>query len=170
MLDIAYKYKDAFQKEWQKTLTNPKYKLMYTCTWMKHEHALDDSDWNNIQYVSIFEGRVIGFFEAAVDHPGWMITSVFDFSTAETEKETMEFVEDYQGFYKILLEERHFLRIAFTCIEGSPADILNNRICAMKGVNGKLRKVGIETKSIRLADGKYYNNVRYEIINPEWKI
>lgn len=164
MLMPAKEYEDQLNGCMSKTVMDLHYKwyhLQYPDPIIK----VDDTFWNKIQLVSVYEGVVQGYFKADWKRPENYINSIscinFDHSRNKNisiNKNT--FAIDVRNFLKYLAYDINVPKVEWNVTMGNPVEKHYNRF--VKLFSGRI--VGIE-RYAHFINGKYYDNKMYEWIN-----
>jgi len=161
MLDLAYNHKDTLRKIYARMLLNPeKYKYVIGDSWVDYEIAIDNNNYNKLQFVSITPNtsNIQGYLSCKINrrvHYAYSIV-VIHFYT----KPTFSFSKDLKTFLiDMLLCQYKFNKLQFACIVGNPIEKTYDRIVLQNG--GRI--VGIYKRDARLLDNKVYDLKLYEI-------
>lgn len=156
MLELAINHKEDLNKAYQQAIRLDDNKFYVPSSWHDYEINVDDSDYYNLQYVSIDKnGDVSGYYCASVDRCANIITNI---SVINFKKNTRTSV-DLFAFLK-MIREMPMIKIEWWVARGNSAESMYNRIIKKYGGS----KVGIYKKSVKLKDGKYYDKVMYEMM------
>lgn len=124
---------------------------------------IDTSDFDVIQYVSKdTNNKVIGYFSAYINHPNECIENldIINF----TGSPSIIFSRDTKLFFDEIFLVRKFRKLKFHAILQNPAIPMYRKL--IKRLNG--REVGILKESKKLLDGKYYDEIIFEVFRGEY--
>lgn len=117
-----------------------------------------ENDKDTIQFVSKSEnGNIIGFLAAYVDADNNMVTNLDCINF--TGKTSPIFSHDTKLFFDEIFINRNLRKIVFTGISKNPAINMYRKL--VKKFGGK--EVGILKENKKLTDGKYYDEIIFEI-------
>jgi RimJ/RimL family protein N-acetyltransferase len=160
MLDIALKYKDELNKLYINTWHNEKYKYYnYRCYWELPKFA--DSTLDGHDFVSLnTNGEIIGAIGYCIlrDTESICGLGILNFTDDPT------FGKDVIQAIKDIFEKYNFRKLSFCVVIGNPVEKTYDRLAAKYG--GRI--VGIEKEETKLADNKYYDVKRYEILREDY--
>ena len=129
MLVFAKQYEEAWKSIARSICLDEKYR--WYNTGYIYIPNFDDTDWDNIRRLSLTEdGKIIGYFNAAVDRTNLVITNVAMWSVASTYKEYKTFELDLLKFIKSLFS---FYSIQFTVTIGNPVQQKYRKFVKMIG-------------------------------------
>ena len=158
MLDYAYFHQGELYDCLRETLKNKDLYFYFMFPSKFFSFRIFENDKDVIQFVSISpDGTVIGLFSAYVDHENECIDNL-DFINFTG---TLNFVFswDMKCFFDELFLNRNFRKVKFHGILKNPATEGYRKI--IKKLNG--REVGILKEQKRLTDGKYYDEIIFEL-------
>lgn len=121
-----------------------KYKFFMNSCKMK---PLKTSSFKKLEYISIVDGKVQGYFAFIFDKINRKITNIELISFDETRV----FVRDFLKFCEYLSE--NFKNVELAVIPENPA----YRIARRSFLKYNFKKIGTLQESIRLIDGKFYD-------------
>jgi RimJ/RimL family protein N-acetyltransferase len=160
MLDIALKYKEELQKLHINTWYDDKYKYYnYRSFWELPK--FEESTWDGHDFVSLNKkGEIIGAIEYSINRPvesacGLGIISFTDDPT---------FGKDVLQAIKDIFEKFNFRKLSFCVVIGNPIEKTYDKLVVRYG--GRI--VGIEKDETKLADNKYYDVKKYEILRDDY--
>lgn len=158
MLKPAFLYQNELNKAYQDyVLYNPIYFYLIEDVW-DYAIKIDENDYTRIQFVSVKNNIVHGYFCADVNRKNNVVTNLEVFRL--TNKPGNVFTFDFHRFIKKIITQ--FRKVTFEVIENSPYQkIYDNHL---KRYNG--REVGKRLLDVKLSDGNYYNVKVYELFNP----
>lgn len=158
MLDYAYFYQGELYDCLRETLKNKDLYFYFMFPSKFFTFRIYENDRDAIQFVSISpDGTVIGFFSAYVDHENECIDNL-DFINF-TGNLNFVFSWDMKCFFDELFINRNFRKVKFHGILQNPATKGYRKI--VKKLGG--REVGILKEQKRLTDGKYYDEIIFEL-------
>lgn len=163
LLKPAYPYRDKLQQRYNEILFQDKY-MFYNCSaYWEYEFKLNQDSWNYIEMVSVdSKDNVIGFFRATIERSADKVSSL---GVANFFDANPVFAKDLKSFILDLLFKFNFRKIEWTVVIGNPAEQIYDRFIAKYGG----RDTGIQRKTVRLQDGKYYDMKGYEIFRSEFR-
>ncbi len=166
MIDFAFKYKDQLNTLYKTNVVgNDFYKYwLNTNYWRFEPNFCNESDeWNTIERVSIFDGKIYGYFRANIDRNN---NSVKTLSILYFYPKTFSigFLKDLENLIKLIFTEYKFNKINFSVVVGNPAERLYDFF--VKKYNGKI--VGVYKDDAVLIDGNYYDCKIYEILKKDY--
>lgn len=118
---------------------------------------IKNTDLRKDEWVSVFDGEVVGYFCAIIDKT---TRSVADVSIANFKKDP-RYGKDFIAFIKYI--RRRYRAVRWAVVEGNPVEKMYPAILNRYGG----RYVGTFKKKIRLHDGRLYNENWYEILNED---
>jgi hypothetical protein len=162
MLDLAAKYEPELQKLFANITFDEHYKFLYNASY-REKYKASESTWNMHEFVSLKEGKVIGYLKYDIDRDSNKAYGMMAVNFAS--KGNYFFAEDMMQFLKDIFEKFHFRKLRFCCIIGNPIEKMYDEYIFKFG--GRI--VGIEKEESRLIDGHYYDLKLYEILYSEYK-
>lgn len=121
--------------------------------WANFQLEVDPSEVKRLQYVSVEQGRLLGYLEARVDRISQVVDDLlilrFDTGLAG------EAVRDFYDFLHLLLVRRNFRKVVFRAVGSNPAMALYE-----KHLVGRLaiaRPVGVIRNFKRLRDNRLHD-------------
>lgn len=160
MLEPAIKYKDQLQNLQYEVWFNDKYK--YWNSDVYHQHIqIDDNTWNRHQFVSVCDGKVIGYIAysiARAENYAYSL-SIINFSDNK-----IIFGKDLGQALKDIFEKYKFRKLKFNVVIGNPIEKSYDKMIRKYG--GRI--VGILREDLKLIDGEYYDKKLYEILASEY--
>jgi RimJ/RimL family protein N-acetyltransferase len=160
MLDIALKYTDQLKRLHLDTWHNDKYKYYnYRCYWelpKLSENTVDGHDFVSLNS----KGEIIGAIGYCIlrDLESVCGLGIINFTDDPT------FGKDVLQSIKDIFEKFNFRKLNFCVVIGNPIEKTYDRLAAKYG--GRI--VGIEKEETKLADNKYYDVKRYEILRKDY--
>lgn len=158
MLDYAYFHQGELQECVKKTVENKDLYFYFMCPAKFFSIPIERDDWDSIQFVSLKpDGELLGFMAAYADHRNNLIYNmdIINFSG----KPNPIFSRDIKHFFDKLFIERKFRKVMFNAISGNPAVKMYRKL--IKRLEGK--EVGIMKDNRLLTDGKYYDEIIFEL-------
>ncbi|MBQ8731730.1 MAG: hypothetical protein IJY82_02750 [Oscillospiraceae bacterium] len=163
MLDLAYKYRGELSTRYREIPYTEKYKFYNYHSYWSYDIAVSDSSWDNLDMVSLSpEGRVLGFFRAAIKRETFSVHQLYIINFGEPNP---IFSRDMSRFLKELFTRHNFRKVEFSVICGNPAEKLFDKLC--ERYDGRI--VGTKRLSILLSDGQYYDEKWYEFFGEDVK-
>jgi hypothetical protein len=165
MIELAYLNQDLLEKKWKSCLTSNLFFYYFHSPAMPYKIEIVNSEWNTIQYVSKdSENKIIGFFAGYINRTHNFVENldIINF----TEKINVTFTEDLFEFFYLLLIKKGFRKIVFHAIKDNPAAKMYERFIIRNKIGVV---VGTLKKNKLLPDGKYYDEIIFEVYK-EWCI
>lgn len=160
MLEPAIKYKTEFEKLQYDIWFNDKYKY-WTCDVYYETLAINNNTWNNHQFVSVVNDKVIGYIAYNV-HRG--DNSVDCLSIINFTDDKISFGMDLGQALRDIFEKYKFRKLNFSVVVGNPIEKSYNKM--IKKYGGRI--IGIKKEDVKLIDGEYYDKKMYEILAAEY--
>jgi len=157
MLESAKEYEDQLNGCMSRTTTDQYYKW-YHLSYAEPIVKIDDTFYNRIQLVSVYDGIVQGYFVAGWQRPENYIDSIMCLNFNKKNKNT--FAVDLRRFLKYLAYDLNVAKITWAVAVGNPIEKHYDRI--IKRFSGRV--IGVERYAF-LINGKYYDRKLYEWIN-----
>jgi hypothetical protein len=159
MLELAFLCKDKLNEIWKASIMTGLFRYYFMEPYNRYTLDIPDIDWNVIQYVSKTDaGDIIGFFAAHVNNTHDMIENINIINF--TNKLNITFSTDLLGFFELILVQRGFRKAVFRAIADNPASKMYERFILRHKLG---HKVGLLTKNRKLEDGRYYDEIIYEV-------
>lgn len=160
MLDIALKYKDELNKLYINTWYNEKYKY-YNYRSFYELPKFDESTWDGHDFVSLNKkGEIIGAIGYSINRPTESVCGLGILNFTDDPafgKDVLQAIQD-------IFEKFNFRKLSFCVVIGNPIEKTYDRLAAKYG--GRI--VGIEKEETKLADNRYYDVKRYEILREDY--
>lgn len=156
MLDMAIKYQEEVKACFRNTWLDDRYKFYHAANF--HEDIqLHESTWVNHEFVSVADGKVIGFLGYQLDRSSDYAygLNIINFAGAANPVFSM----DLGIFLRNIFEKYAIRRVEWSVVIGNPIEKSYDRICEKYG--GRI--VGTYFKRTRLIDGKFYDEKFYEL-------
>lgn len=160
MLEPAIKYKNQLDKLQYDTWFNDKYKY-WNCDSYYQTMQIDENTWNKHQFVSVYNGEVIGYISyniSRADNSAYSL-SVINFTDNKT-----VFGKDLGQALKDIFERYKFRKLNFTVLIGNPIEKSYDKM--IKKYGGRI--IGKYKEDVKLIDGEYYDKKAYEILAREY--
>lgn len=158
MLELAINHKDELNKAYQSAIRLDRNRFYIASSWSDYEIKIDDSDYYNIQYVSVDKsGCIVGYYCASIDRCANIITNI---SVINFKQNTQTSVDLFS--FLTMIKNLPVIKIEWWVARGNKAEKMYDAIIQKYGGS----KVGVYRKSVKLKDGKYYDKVMYEIMLP----
>lgn len=161
MLKSAILYKEELAKRFAEVAHEDKYMYYHDGPHVLFFDALAKTTWNDLEFVSVHNDKVIGFLHAGVMRAPHFVDTI---RTINFEKTNLIFSKDFYQFLSDLFNKYNFNKIEWTVAVGNPIEAMYDKLIAKYGG----RVVGTRTKSIMLWDGKMYDKKMYEIFREEY--
>lgn len=154
MLDIAQLHTDVLKEKFHETWFDDKYKYFHADTFYS-EIEIDKDTWNKHQFVSLYDGYVIGYIGYGINRRTNNVDGLaaINFSNHKT------FGIDLGNVVFDIFEKYKFNKLNFSVIIGNPIEKSYDKLMHKYGG----RVVGIFEKHAKLIDGEYYDEKFYEI-------
>lgn len=160
MLEPAIKYKEQLESIQYETWFNDKYKYWNNDVYYE-TLQIDTNTWNKHQFVSVYNGEVIGYISYNVSRGD---NSVYSLSIANFSDNIIAFGKDLGQSLKDIFEKYKFRRLSFTVVVGNPIEKSYDKM--IKKYGGRI--VGTYKEAVKLIDGEYYDQKAYEILAKEY--
>jgi len=169
MIQPAFIHKTELQKIYAEYIYKEKYKYYSLGVSTKYELEIDNSDWKMIQYCSIINNKIIGYFCAHIIRSDNKITEIGILNFIEDNDFLHKTLHKTLGidlikFFRMLYLDKNIHKIEWSVILNkklkSRTEIFYDNIA--EKYNGSI--IGISHDAIKLRDGKYYDRKYYELI------
>lgn len=160
MLEPAIKYKDQLEKLQYDIWFNDKYKY-WNCDTYYDTMKIDEDTWNRHQFVSVVNGRVIGYISYNVSRSD---NSAHTLSILNFSDNKAVFGMDLGQALKDIFEKYKFRKLKFCVVVGNPIEKSYDKMIEKYG--GRI--VGTYKKDVKLIEGEYYDRKLYEIFAEEY--
>lgn len=160
MLEPAIKYREQLQKLYYSIWFDDKYKY-YNCDTYYQTVEIDDNTWNRHQFVSVYNGEVIGYIAYNVSRADNSVNSLGIINFTDNKA---AFGLDLGQALKDIFEKYKFRKLNFSVVIGNPIEKSYDKMIAKYG--GRI--VGTYKEHVKLIDGKYYDYKIYEILSSEY--
>lgn len=160
MLDIAIRYKKDLENLFHGIWFDDKYKF-WNCSSYYSSYTVDDNTWNRHQFVSIYDGRVIGYIGYSISRDD---NTVHSLSILNFTEEKTTFGLDLGRALTDIFEKFNFHSLSFSVVIGNPVAKSYDKLTAKYG--GRI--VGIYKDFVKLVDGRYYDQKLYQISRDEY--
>jgi hypothetical protein len=162
MLHIAYKYKEQLQNIWFKFMQTPRSKFYNLGSWYNFELNVEKDNWSNLQFVSVDKKykAVQAYFYADFhrDHLKYHNVAIVIFN-----EQSYTAKKDLTQFLNKLKTDPRSRKIEWSVVIGNKnAERMYDKIIDKH--HGRI--TGLEHKSVRLQDGKFYDIKHYELFTP----
>lgn len=160
MLEPAIKYRDQLEKLQHNIWFNDKYKY-WNCDIFYQSMQIDDNTWSKHQFVSVYNGEVIGYISYNIlraEHNAYSL-SIINFSDNKA-----VFGVDLNRALKDIFEKYKFRKLNFNVVIGNPIEKSYDKM--IKKYGGRI--VGTYKEDVKLIDGEYYDKKIYEILASEY--
>lgn len=160
MLDNAKKYILEINDKMMDTWYDEKYKFYH---WNWHsEITIDDSDWDNMNFVSIDDDyNVLGYISFHIDRT---IYGVESFSAINFSDNTIIFGKDLHTVLNDIFTKFNFNRLEFSVIIGNPVEKYYDKL--IEKHNGRI--IGIRRNARKTMDNQLYDEKIYEILREDY--
>jgi len=157
MLELAYYHNEEVQKAYSKVVLDPDFDNCWAVGgYSDLELKLSDSTWDKVQFVSLYEGTVIGYFCASIDRACFTANSIVVANF--TKSPNLVFSKDLNAFFDYLFVTVGLRSATWAAVEDSQGDRLYRKLSSF-GV----RVVGLEIESYLVPGPEYKNRVRYQL-------
>jgi hypothetical protein len=126
------------------------------------EDGIKQNGWEDMQFVSVSDGEVIGYMSASINRMCHYVNSL---ALINFSNENIVFSKDMAHFFKDLFEKFMFNKINWKVCVGNPAEKLYDKV--IKDPGGRV--VGIFKNDVKLWDNQMYDVKHYEILKEEFK-
>lgn len=155
MLTPAFKHEKELAKLWAEKVIDPHYRFWDEDMSYHPLSGILNSNYRKDEWVSVEDGKVVGYFCALVDKG---TRNVEDISVASFTP-SKQFGYDFIRFIRYMARRYQYVRWA--AVDGHPQE--KHYLAILKHFNGRV--VGVFKKKIKLLDGKLYDEKWYEIDN-----
>lgn len=163
MLDVAIRHEaelvDLFRSVWFKD----RYKY-WTCSNFNEDYKVNTSTWVNHEFVSIRNGRVIGYIGYSIDRADLDSAYALNIINFE-ERPSVTFARDLGNALTDIFEKYKLRKLSFSVVIGNPIEKSYDKMCNMYG--GRI--VGVKKKHVRLIDGELYDEKLYEVLREDYE-
>lgn len=164
MLKQAILYSEGLKKKYMEAMCDDYFKFYSGCSYRSFDIEVLKDDWNTIQRVSVdTSGNVIGYMSVEINRDSRNVTGfgIMNF----TKHPSVVFANDLLKFMRELKENYNANKFEFWAYVGSEAEKMYKKFISRYGGN----IVGINTRSQKLSDGKYYDSTIFEIMREDMK-
>ena len=164
MLENAKKYEDQLRQLFFDIAYDPFYKYEQFSAYSE-VFKIPDTTFNSNHFVSVFNGKVIGYIEYQIKRPEnsvWGLEVVHFGGKASGN--SYIFGKDLFLAMKDIFEKFGFRKISFCVRVGNPVEKTYNKL--IKRYNGHI--VGVRKQEVRLMDGQLYDEKWYEIFASDY--
>ena len=162
MLDVAIKYKEQLDKLQYELWFSDKYKYWNNSIYYK-EFQINSDTWNKHQFVSVKDGKVIGYIAYSIARE---TNSVYSLSVINFSDNKIIFGKDLRQALNDIFDKYRFNKIDFTVVIGNPIEKTYDKMVKKYGGN----IIGIKRDEAKLIDGKFYDLKLYEILADEYQV
>lgn len=160
MLQPAVKYRDQLENIQYDIWFEDKYKY-WNCDTFYNSLQIDTDTWNRHQFVSVKNGRVIGYIEYSISRSS---NSASSLSIINFTDDKVTFAMDLKHVLTDIFEKYKFRKINFSVIIGNPIEKSYDKM--VKKYGGRI--VGTYKDDVVLIDGEYYDRKTYEILASDY--
>lgn len=162
MLDVAIKYKEQLDKLQYELWFSDKYKYWNNSIYYQ-EFQINSDTWNKHQFVSVKDGKVIGYIAYSIARE---TNSVYSLSVINFSDNKIIFGKDLRQALNDIFDKYRFNKIDFTVVIGNPIEKTYDKMVKKYGGN----IIGIKRDEAKLIDGKFYDLKLYEILADEYQV
>ena len=159
MLEFAIHHKEEVEKLYRLAVTRPNSLFYSMGVYMNFDPQIKPSTWEELQFVSLHKGKVIGYLACDVNRGAHAANHLRMIFLSEGNLHSALFGIDCRKFFRKLFFEYNFNKVNWSVIIGNPAEKKYDAICSH--LNGCV--VGTKKKETRLTDGKLYDLKMYEL-------
>lgn len=155
MLELALSYGPALQQEYFRAIQQPRCFYLHSRAKRDYSLSLENHNGERLQYVSVKDGRVLGFMECSLNrgvgvaHSFWVINFHRD----------SEFSADMFRFIDMIFNRFGLKKLVWNVIVGNPAQLIYDKLAKLYDI----REVGVFKQDVLLDDGKLYDIKYYEM-------
>jgi len=160
MLQPAICYKEQLMELYHRTWFDEKYKYYNADNWVASINV-DDSTWNKHQFVSVLNGRVIGYIAYDVCRAD---DSVVGLRIINFTDNTVAFGVDLREALRNIFEKFHFRKLVWSVLIGNPVESSYDKIADLYG--GRI--VGTYYQDVKLMDGTFCDQKFYELLASDY--
>lgn len=163
MIKLAIGYSSKLNVAYQNIILDEKYKYYFPSAYMDLTIDLNNSTWNDLQFVSVNEyNEVIGYLGAHIDRTINSISSLKLLSFKGTG--FSDFHNDIIEFIQMLFNKYNFDKINWSVVVGNPVEKSYDVLC--HHCNGHI--VGTFKNHTRLPDNSLCDMKYYEILKSDF--
>ena len=162
MLDVAIKYKEQLDKLQYELWFSDKYKYWNNSIYYQ-EFQINSDTWNKHQFVSVKDGKVIGYIAYSIARE---TNSVYSLSVINFSDNKIIFGKDLRQALNDIFDKYKFNKIDFSVVIGNPIEKTYDKMVKKYGGN----IIGIKRDEAKLIDGKFYDLKLYEILADEYQV
>jgi len=161
MLKYAYPHQEQINKILPAVLLQKKYKYHQTRPYINLGLSLEDSTWSQLAFVSGHEESILGVMIAYISRENDKVDQLWIMNFGEINP---VFSLDLGRFLDSLFMRYGFRKIEFSVVIGNPAEKMYDYYVEKYGG----RVTGAKRYSVKLEDGKYYNEKEYELFKTDY--
>ncbi len=155
-LELAFPHKVELYQLFAQASTDPKFKYYFANGYHIFESQIDGNDWDNVQMVSVIDGEILGYFNAAINRAPRYVHQLGCINFTD---DPFVFSRDLMGFIGRLFEYYQFYKICFSVLVGNPSELLYDKAVDKLGA----RVVGHFEDHYETPDGEKHDAKWYEI-------
>ncbi len=164
MLEPAYFNQDKLYTAY-KTLYTENSELLFYLYYPQKDFfpIIHENDSELLQFVSKdYNDKLLGFFTGYINKDFELLEKleIINF----TGKTNFIFSKDVERYFEKVFLYKRLRKIEFSCIDKNPSINLYRKL--IKKLNGNV--IGTFRDSVKLTDGKYYNNIFFEIFRDDF--
>jgi len=166
VLEYAKKHEEELKRLFLDIPYNPFY-FFYTDAVYFSEFKLPEDTWNENNFASVKDGKVIGAIGYKIRRTDNAVHGLYIIHFGgenAPNKERYVFGKDVMTAVKDIFEKFGFNKLSFTVVIGNKVEQTYDRL--IKLYNGRI--VGVKRQESRLLDGKLYDEKEYEILSSEY--
>lgn len=160
MLEPAIKYKEELEKLQYGIWFDDKYKY-WNCDVYYDTLQIDTNTWNRHQFVSVVNGKVIGYIAYNVSRAN---NNAYALSIMNFSDNKAAFGMDLGQALKDIFERYKFRKLNFNVVVCNPIEKSYDKM--IKKYGGRI--IGTYKADVKLIDGEYYDKKSYEILADEY--
>lgn len=161
MLEHAAKHHERLKELFVDIADDMRFQYMF-CYSYRNTFQLNDSTWSEVQYVSVHDNAVIGYFSYKIDRNTDTVENL-QIVNFTYEVNTI-FAKDLARFLRNIFEKYKYRKLKFTCSADNPILPSYKRLCVKFG--GRI--VGVHRSEDKLLDGEYHDTVLFEVLRSDY--
>jgi len=159
MIFPALYFGDKVRAAFSKKILEDASMFYYFDNFVSYSFEIDMNESKKLQYVSVYQGNVIGYAEAKVDRVNSVVEQLlvirFD------EKVHVTVILDFFAFLKLIFVKRNFRKMVYHVIDGNPSMSMYQKHLVERLQIAK--KIGTIHQYKKLRDNNYYDMSLFEI-------
>lgn len=155
-IEPAFLHSGELQKRYAVAIAEQRALFYTSSSWRSFKLAVDDSEWERIQRVSVSGAELHGYLAALVDRD---VPAIYEMAAISFVPGSLSFGRDLAAFVGGLCFGR-WERIGWSVVAGNPIEPMYDRMVGRLGG----RVVGVTRRSVITGDGVLRDRKLYEVI------